>query len=91
MACATPVVAVYEGGVRESVLHQKTGLLTARDPHQFAHAVQAILTDPELAMKYGAQARVCVENNGRWERTVVEIEEQLKGTIAEMKSKPEEA
>lgn len=45
MACGTPVVAVKEGGVRESVLHNETGLLTERDELIFAEAVTELLLD----------------------------------------------
>ncbi len=30
MSCGTPIVAVKEGGVRESVIHNKTGILTRK-------------------------------------------------------------
>ena len=32
MACGTPVVGVCEGGVRETIRHEETGLLVDRDP-----------------------------------------------------------
>jgi glycosyltransferase involved in cell wall biosynthesis len=43
MACGTPVVAVKEGGVRETVVHNKTGLLIDRDEELFAEAVTSLL------------------------------------------------
>jgi glycosyltransferase involved in cell wall biosynthesis len=45
MACGTPVVAVKEGGVRESVMHDKTGILTQRDENMFAQAVMDLLAN----------------------------------------------
>ena len=45
MACGTPVVAVKEGGIRESVMHDKTGILTQRDENMFAHAVMDLLAN----------------------------------------------
>lgn len=45
MACGTPVVAVKEGGVRESVLCCETGILTERDEEAFALAVTKLLGD----------------------------------------------
>jgi glycosyltransferase involved in cell wall biosynthesis len=48
MACGTPVVAVAEGGVRESVRDGVTGLLTQRDPRCFAAALARLLEDAEL-------------------------------------------
>ncbi|MDN5379196.1 glycosyltransferase family 4 protein [Thermodesulfobacterium sp.] len=45
MACGTPVVAVKEGGVRESVVHGETGILTERDEAMFAEAITELLLD----------------------------------------------
>jgi glycosyltransferase involved in cell wall biosynthesis len=45
MACGTPVVAVADGGVRESVVHGETGLLTERSEPAFAEAVTQLLAD----------------------------------------------
>ncbi|MEN6330123.1 MAG: glycosyltransferase family 4 protein [Methanobacterium sp.] len=47
MGCGTPVVAVKEGGVRETVIHQKTGLHTERDELLFAEATLELLADDE--------------------------------------------
>ena len=48
MACGTPVVGVKEGGLRESILHNKTGLLTQRDEKDFAKAVIKLIQDKQL-------------------------------------------
>lgn len=48
MACGTPVVGVKEGGLRESILHNKTGILTQRNEKDFAEAVTELLQDKEL-------------------------------------------
>ncbi|AEG17956.1 glycosyltransferase family 4 protein [Methanobacterium paludis] len=45
MACGTPVVGIKEGGVRESVIHNKTGLLTERDESTFAQATTELLSN----------------------------------------------
>jgi glycosyltransferase involved in cell wall biosynthesis len=45
MACGTPVVAVKEGGVRETVVHNENGFLTQRDESLFAEAVETLLGD----------------------------------------------
>jgi glycosyltransferase involved in cell wall biosynthesis len=47
MACGTPVVAVKEGGVRESIQHAYNGLLTQRDEATFAEAVCKLLLDED--------------------------------------------
>lgn len=43
MACGTPVVAIGEGGVRDTVIHEKTGILTERDEKAFSTAVEMLL------------------------------------------------
>jgi glycosyltransferase involved in cell wall biosynthesis len=45
MACGTPVIAVNEGGPREAVVNNETGILTERDEARFAEAVTLILTE----------------------------------------------
>jgi glycosyltransferase involved in cell wall biosynthesis len=77
MACSTPVVAVGEGGVRESVIHEQAGLLTERDPGQFAAAIQTLLGNEELAQRYGEQAREYVLEKWSWEKAVQQLEEHL--------------
>lgn len=60
-ACGVPVVAVAEGGVRETVVDGVTGLLVAHDPAAMAAAVTRLLHDPTLARQLGANARQAVE------------------------------
>lgn len=47
MASGKPVVAVNEGGFRETVVHGKTGLLVDADRDEIARAVEEIAKDPE--------------------------------------------
>ena len=44
MGCGTPVVGVKEGGIRETVIHKKTGLHSERDEQLFADATTRLLT-----------------------------------------------
>ncbi len=80
MACATPVVAVQEGGIPETVLPEQTGLLVPRDPQQFAAAVQRLLANPELAAAYGQAGRQQVLLHWTWEQAAQTIEEHLTAT-----------
>lgn len=77
MACGAPVVAVDEGGVQESVIHEETGLITAREPARFAAALARLLADPALARAYGQQGRRHVERNWSWERAAAQLERTL--------------
>ncbi|HWC73718.1 MAG TPA: glycosyltransferase family 4 protein [Gemmatimonadales bacterium] len=54
MACGTPVVAVAEGGVRESVRDGRGGVLTDRDEQQFAAVMSGLLNDDVQRTALGA-------------------------------------
>ena len=47
-ACGLPVVAVAEGGIRESIQHGQNGLLVNRDTHQMAQAIDSLLSNKTL-------------------------------------------
>lgn len=55
MACGTPVVAVREGGIRETVVDGATGILTDRDETAFADAVTGLLADEPARAGLGAR------------------------------------
>lgn len=74
MACGTPVVGVREGGVRESVRHEQTGILSERDPKDYGEAVRLLLADAERRGRYGQAGREDVVNNWQWERTITTLE-----------------
>jgi glycosyltransferase involved in cell wall biosynthesis len=63
-ACALPVVAVAEGGVRETVVDGVNGLLVDPDPSSMAAAVERLRNDPALARRLGRAGRELVI--GRW-------------------------
>ncbi|MEO0162299.1 MAG: glycosyltransferase [candidate division WOR-3 bacterium] len=63
MACATPVVAVKEGGVRESVIHNETGILTERDEIHFAEAIRELLGDQKRQSQLGKRGRAWVHSS----------------------------
>ncbi len=67
MACGTPVVAVAEGGVRESVCDGVTGLLTQRVPQHFATALIQLLSDDALHARLGAAAVSLVRSFWTWD------------------------
>lgn len=77
MACATPVVAVREGGIQETILHEQTGLLVERDPMLFAAAVQRLLSDPGLAAAYGQAGRQHVMQHWTWDQAAQTVEQHL--------------
>jgi len=76
MACATPVVAVREGGLRESVT-EETGWLTDRSEDDFASAIVELIKDPERARAKGRKGRERVEKRFSWDRCASELEAVL--------------
>ncbi len=83
MACATPVVAVREGGYRETVVDGRNGLLVERDPRALADAVERAMdgsTWPRLSRSAQADAR-----RWSWDRAgerLVELFEMVAGSDA---------
>lgn len=83
MACGTPVVGVREGGIRETVIDHKVGLLTERHEEEFAAAVQHLLDHPDLLQQLGENAHSYVAEQWTWERAV----EILTNYMREVKKK----
>jgi glycosyltransferase involved in cell wall biosynthesis len=76
MACETPVVAVREGGLRESVTDE-TGWLTDRNEDDFASAMEDLLKNPQQARAKGKKGRERVERLFTWERCAADLERVL--------------
>ncbi len=62
MACGVPVVAIKEGGIRESVIHGETGILTERDEQMFAEAIEELLLDDSKRVQMGKRGIDVVKN-----------------------------
>lgn len=81
MACGRAVVGVKEAGVKESVLHEVTGLLTSRDSKEFGAAILRLLKDPFLADTYGQNGRNYVLENWSWEKSVDQLEKHMQQVV----------
>ena len=68
MACGTPVLAVKEGGVRESVLDGVTGILTDRAEAAFADALCTLLCDDNARNALGKNGSEAARDFWAWER-----------------------
>jgi glycosyltransferase involved in cell wall biosynthesis len=77
MATATPVVAVDEGGYRETVQDGVNGLRTPREVSAFATALACVIDDPQLAARLGAAGRSASETRWSWGRTAEGVERLL--------------
>ena len=61
MACGTPVVAVKEGGFRETVADGVVGRLVDRDTVKFGEAITELLADGTLWAGMAGNCRMYVE------------------------------
>ena len=76
-ACETPVVAVAEGGVCETVQNDINGFLVERNPESAAKRIQQLLADKMLAYQMGKNARKLVEKNWTFHQSVNRLEKIL--------------
>lgn len=68
-ACRTPTVGSYTGGMKDTIVHEYTGLHTyPEDSGSIADQVSRALNDPGWADWMGDKARNRVEDNFRWEQ-----------------------
>ncbi len=57
MAYGKPVIAVNQGGPKESIIDRKTGLLVEPTPKGFASAMKILAADKNLVLEMGKEAR----------------------------------
>lgn len=69
MACGKPVVAIQEGGVRESVIHGTTGYLVERNENTFAEALCRLLNNAQLRRSMGDAGRQQVLQEWSWTKS----------------------
>lgn len=68
-ACETPTVGSYVGGMKDTIIHEYTGLHSyPADPGSIVHQVSRAMNDPGWADWLGDNARDRVEDNFRWEQ-----------------------
>jgi glycosyltransferase involved in cell wall biosynthesis/O-antigen/teichoic acid export membrane protein len=77
MAAGTPVVAVDEGGYRETVEDGVTGLRVARSAQALAGALGRLLGDGALWASLSAGGREAALRRWRWEETAAGVERLL--------------
>ena len=81
-ACGLPVVAVGEGGVRETVTDGINGLLVEHDPRAMALAIQYVLDRPDYARQLGENGRRVVAQHWTAQRSVDRLECRLREILA---------
>ncbi|WP_347109129.1 glycosyltransferase [Paenarthrobacter sp. S56] len=83
MASGVPVVAAAVGGLRETVVDQKTGLqVPPRDPEAVADAVGRLLADPALRAEMGRAGMRRARSRYSWERIAADTEKAYRSVLA---------
>jgi glycosyltransferase involved in cell wall biosynthesis len=76
MACGLPVLGANSPGIRDVIQHGQNGWLCETDSHSIAEAIDHILSDRELQVSLGRQARKFAVDNYALDR-IVDKEIQL--------------
>lgn len=70
MSCGVLVIAIDEGGFRESIINNKTGYLIKRDTSELKEKIDLILGNESLREALGKSGRLHVINNFTWGKSV---------------------
>ncbi|HEY9706982.1 MAG TPA: glycosyltransferase, partial [Oculatellaceae cyanobacterium] len=76
-ACGTPVVAVAEGGVRETVIDGVTGWLVERDCEAFVEKLEMLLFSDKMRLSMGQAGVEYVSKNWTWGHAVDLLENEF--------------
>ena len=78
MASARPVVSTRLAGIPELVVHGETGILISpSDTAALVNALQQLLLDPDLRLRFGRAGRARIEQHFKIENTVAPLLEML--------------
>ncbi len=80
-ACGTPVIAVAEGGVRETVQDGINGLLVEHQPDDMAAAIQRLMADNELHRQLSEQAQKRVKEYWSLGPSIDRLERRLEAQV----------
>ena len=81
-ACGLPVIAVAEGGIRETVSHGVNGLLVDDGPQEMATAIQSLLENKSYARELGRTGAEIVRKKWTLEQATDRLEARLIETVA---------
>lgn len=80
--CGTSVVAIAEGGVRESIRPPVNGILiNGYNPEEMANAILKFVSDMDYAKHMGQRAREHVLKFWSWDQMADNIEKELKSVL----------
>lgn len=76
-SCGIPVIAVNEGGYKETVINGKTGFLIERDSNKIKDKIEKILKDKKLQANMGKLARLNAVKNWNEQDKYKDLEHTL--------------
>jgi glycosyltransferase involved in cell wall biosynthesis len=83
MACGTPVIASNVGGLKFTVIPEKTGLLVPpKDVEALAGAIDRVLADEVWARKLRKQASASVSQRFSWTNVAMQLSDLYRYTLA---------
>ena len=80
-ACGTPVIALQEGGVKETIIHHKNGFLSNRNPKNIAQYLDLLTKNKDLRTEMGNFAANYVRTEWTLEKCTSNIESALTSII----------
>lgn len=81
-ACGTPVIALQEGGVKETIIPNKNGYLSDRNPKNLAKYLDKLSENSDLRKEMGIFASEYVRTAWTLERCIDNIENALKSVLS---------
>lgn len=81
-ACGTPVVAVAQGGVRETILDGQNGFLCNENPHEIAKKISFLLQNPDKQTQMGQTAFDNIQKNWTLESATNRLENALLNLVS---------
>jgi len=83
-ACGLPVVAVAEGGVRETIQDGMNGLLVEHEPPNMAEAIEKLLADDELHQRLSDGAEQLVRTRWSLETSLDRLEHAFQAELTKL-------
>jgi glycosyltransferase involved in cell wall biosynthesis len=83
MASARPVVSTHLAGIPELVVDETGILVSPRDTSALSNALEELLKEPELRLRYGRAGRTRVEQDFRIENTVMPLLKMFEDAVNE--------
>jgi len=87
-ACGLPVVAVAEGGVRETIIDGVNGLLVPSEPKAMAAAIEKVLGDKDYADQLGQNGTQVVAEKWSLDLAVDRLVKELTEVVARTRFAP---